>query len=84
MLKIQEVEHHRNGVGGQPFYVIRFKDYEAGNMVGIVFDEPTHCAVLNIDKLAAGDIAFGSNSWRGDRYETTMRRAIKDYEKERS
>jgi hypothetical protein len=32
--------------------------------------------VLAVDKLAAGDIAFGSNSWRGDRYESELRKQI--------
>ena len=49
---------------------------EPGVKVGIVFDEPAHCAVLDVAKLAAGDIAFGSNSWRGDEYEPELRRAI--------
>lgn len=32
--------------------------------------------VLDVAKLAEGDIAFGSNSWRGDDYEPDLRRAI--------
>ena len=35
--------------------------------------QPYHCAVLDVAKLAAGDIAFGSNSWRGDQYEPHLR-----------
>ena len=45
-------------------------------MLAIVFDEKFHCAVLHRDKLAADDIAFASNSWRGDRYEPHLRDAI--------
>jgi hypothetical protein len=31
-------------------------------------------AVFKLDQLAAGDIAFGSNSWRGDSYEDALRK----------
>jgi hypothetical protein len=76
-LKILATAHHRNGVAGAPFDVVLFKAQgERGAKVGIVFDEPAHCAVLDVTLLAAGDIAFGSNSWRGDDYEPELRRAI--------
>lgn len=64
-LKIIAIAHHRNGVRGTPFDVLLFRE-RGSSMIGIVFDEPDYCAVLNVDLLAAGDIAFGSNSWRGD------------------
>jgi hypothetical protein len=77
-LKTLVIAHHRNGVGGAPFDVILFKEYGKGGSrkVGIVFDEPNYCAVLDIDLLAAGNIAFGINSWRGDDYEPHLRKAI--------
>jgi hypothetical protein len=37
--------------------------------------------VLALDKLLAGDIGFGSNSWRGDRYETELRPILNAMEK---
>jgi hypothetical protein len=78
-LKTLATAHHRNGVAGAPFNVVLFKVHrERGVKVGIVFDEPAHCAVLDVTLLAAGDIAFGSNSWRGDDYEPELRRAIDD------
>jgi|ERR1039458_8490105 hypothetical protein len=86
------IAHHRNGVCGEPFYVVTFRDKECGTMVATLFptyseDDNGHetyspngrCAVLNIDKLTEGDIAFGSNSWRGDHYEDTLCRAITNY-----
>ena len=54
--------------------VIRL-DREADKRLGAV-----GCFVLNIAKLAADDIAFGSNSWRGDDYADLMDRAIEQYE----
>jgi hypothetical protein len=53
------------------------KDAEGSRKVAILFEEPHHCAVLDLGKLAGGDIAFGSNSWRGDQFEELLRRAIR-------
>lgn len=39
----------------------------------ILFDAPHHCAVLDVAKLAEDDIAFGSNSYRGDVLEDALR-----------
>ena len=76
-LKLIAIDRHRNGVGGATFDVVLFKAArEPGRKVAILFDEPDHCAVLDVKLLAAGDIAFGSNSWRGDDYEPELRRAI--------
>lgn len=78
-LTIINFDHHRNGICGAPFAVVLFKDTgpEGSRKVAILFEEPHHCAVLDVDKLAAGDIAFGSNSWRGDRFEESLRKAIR-------
>jgi hypothetical protein len=77
-LTIIDIAHHRNGICGAPFDVVLFKDRgrEGSRKIGILFDEQYHCAVLDVAKLAAGDIAFGSNSWRGDNYEPQLRAAI--------
>ena len=75
-LEIENVQHHRNGVCGAPFHVMVFRDPDEGHMVGIVFDAADHVAVFNLDKLALGNINFGENSWRGDRYEPHLRKAI--------
>jgi hypothetical protein len=71
--------HHRNGICGAPFHAIVFTDddNEDNPKLGIVFDQEAHCAVLDVMKLANGDIAFGSNSWRGDDYESALRAAIR-------
>ena len=78
-LKIITIARHRKGVCGEPFDIVLFEDIgaEGSRKVGIVFDEPHHVAVLDIAKLAAGDIAFMSNSWRGDAYEPRLRDAIR-------
>lgn len=77
-LTINDIAFHRNGICGAPFAVILFEDTgpEAGRKIAILFDDPGHCAVLDVARLAAGDIAFGSNSWRGDTYEPTLRSAL--------
>ena len=83
-LNIIAIAYHRNGICGAPFGAVLFEDSgsEGSRKVGIVFDERHHCAVLDIAKLAAGDITFGSNSWRGDQYEPHLRKAINASEKE--
>ncbi|MEW4569516.1 hypothetical protein AB1L88_16750 [Tautonia sp. JC769] len=81
-LTIENIQHHRNGICGAPFYVLLFRDPDEGRMLGVVFDEPHHVAVFNLDKLAAGNIAFGVNSWRGDRYEPSLRTAIAGWGRE--
>ncbi len=75
-IKIIDIAHHRNGICGAEFEAIVFHDAAEGRMLGIVFKEPFHVAVFNIDKLTTGNIKFGDNSWRGDRYEPFLRRAI--------
>jgi hypothetical protein len=77
-LTIAKIAHHRNGVTGAPFFVVLFHDAD-GSKVGIIFEQEAHCAVLDVAKLAAGDIAFGSNSWRGDQFEPHLRKAMKAY-----
>lgn len=75
-LTFDAIQYHRNGISGSPFHVLIFQDASQGRMVGIVFEQKHHVAVFNLDKLAFGDIAFGSNSFRGDHYEPHLRNAI--------
>ena len=68
--RFDAVDHHRNGVGGRGFTVIRFQCFTEGkvrNMIATCFDELPECtAVYDVDLLAAGNVAFAENSWRGD------------------
>jgi len=81
-LRIENIQHHRNGVSGAPFHVLLFRDPDEGRMLGIVFQQQYHVAVFNLDKLALGNIAFGVNPWRGDQYEPHLRKAIATNEAE--
>lgn len=76
--------HHRNGISGAPFYAVLFDEADGGTgpKLGVVFDQEAHCAVLDITRLANGDIGFGSNSWRGDAYEPALRAAIRQAQPE--
>ncbi len=78
-LKIIDFDHHRNGITGAPFAVVLFEDTgpEGSRKVALLFEQQGHCAVLDVAKLATGQIAFGSNSWRGDRFERSLRNAIR-------
>ncbi len=77
-------DYHRNGVAGEGFYVVLFRDDDGSTKVAVQFCENDsdgnpqvnmRTAVLQVDKLAAGDIAFASNSWRGDHYAHFVHRA---------
>jgi len=77
---ILEVAHHRNGICVEPFHVVRFKN-DGQTMAGIVFADRGYVAVLGVDLLHQGIIAFSENSWRGDAFENPLRAAIEAYEK---
>lgn len=79
-LTLRSIAYHRNGSGGNGFYVVLFNDSQLGPMVGIQFAEPGSTAILHRDRLAQDDIAFGSNSWRGDHYEPWIREQVIAYE----
>ena len=77
-ITVHNLAHHRNGVGGAPFdvFLLEDSDSKGRRKVAILFEAESHCAVLDVAKLAEGDIAFGSNSWRGDNYEPHLRAAL--------
>lgn len=77
-IKVLSVEFHRNGVLGNGFYVVLFT-HESTKKVAIVFDEPGNVAVLDVGLLAQNNIEFGENSWRGDEFESELRKAVKAY-----
>jgi hypothetical protein len=89
-IRVIDIAAHRNGICGAPFHVILFEEPTAteerlgvpvSTKVAVVFDAAHHCAVLDVDKLTQFDVAFGSNSWRGDRYEPTLHTHIANFEK---
>ena len=78
---------HRNGVSGAPFGVVLLEDHgdHGSRKIGIWFEpgaEGCHCAVLDVGKLAAGDIASMSNSWRGDLYDPMLRTVVEQIRRE--
>jgi hypothetical protein len=80
-ITVIEIASHRNGIDGPPLHAIVFRDAEDKSSVkpGVVFDKPWHIAVFDIGKLAECDVEFGSNSYRGDRYESQLRDAVKKH-----
>lgn len=86
---VTDAAHHRNGIGGLPFTVVKFTDSDMPEREfiavlmdltvddeeriekGLWINPPT--AVFDLGLLAEGDIDFGSNSWRGDNYDTELR-----------
>ena len=84
-IAVEAIASHLNGIYGKRFHAVIFTDDtgEGSRKVGIVTEDAGECYVLDIAKLAAGDVAFGSNSWRGDTYEQSLRKAIQSYEENR-
>lgn len=91
-----KVASHRNGVCGWPFWVVSFdwqnEDRVSRRMVATIpyvgedsklNREDCIVCVLCVDQLAAGDVAFGSNSWRGDHFADRLWKAIDEYEIQR-
>jgi len=76
-IRVIDTAYHRTGISGAPFHVVLFHDTSDENTrkVGILFEALYHCAVLDVAKLAEGSIAFGVNSYRGDRFEPALREA---------
>lgn len=83
-VKIIDTAHHRNGVGGEGFTLVKFTDRSLapGTFLATIPDSyryfpeehsNTACFVVNIDLLP--DIEFGTNSWRGDRTYSDLRDA---------
>lgn len=87
---IEEIDYHRNGVGGVGFFVVKFVEpAEERRMLAVLFPGPNVsdeggtinglCAVFDRTKLTQDIITFGINSWRGDAYEPELRQAILAY-----
>ena len=89
-LELKSIEYHRNGISGVGFHVAIFSDHnpygdgKSYTMLGILFDnvDECYCAVFNLKKLAAENITFGDNSYRGDYYEDAMRKWVVAHDKE--
>ena len=92
-LHVKDIDFHRNGIGGIPFFVVLFNDTEVpgGEMVAIIpsdafripddgeFHE-SPCFVLEVNETAKGNIKFAQgNSWRGDNYYLPLRRSIREW-----
>lgn len=80
-ISIETIDYHRNGISGEGFHVVlfSFRDEErrVRRMVATVFPGAGRVAVLDRDLTADGNVAFAmGNSWRGDWFEPTLRRAI--------
>jgi len=88
-LKIDAISSHRNGVCGEPFTVVLFRDEDLhplnNRMVATIFDTDGHCAVLNVGELNRGNVGFAQgNSWRGDRYFEALKPFVDAYNKDDS
>lgn len=76
-----ERAYHRNG-DGEGFCVVTFDCVNDGSlypMVAVVFRERGRVAVFDRQKLGAGVIEFGLNSWKGNDFEKDLRAIIGEW-----
>jgi hypothetical protein len=78
-LTLEDVAYHRNGVSGEGFHVLTFREGQEP-MVAVVFAGEGQVAVFNRNMLGDGVITFGVNSYRGDEFEPFLRAAITAYQ----
>lgn len=88
MYKINSIEFHRNGVGGDPFSVVSFSDSD-GELRGIVFEmplveDPDQVAYSVPNEPFSGVAVIRPNDpqakFRGDYFARALRQVIADYE----
>ena len=82
-IKIEKIAHHRNGISGEPFYVVLFKNGK-DTMLATVFEDKGYVSVFDLTLLCNHVIEFAENSWRGDDFEPALREAIEKWEANRS
>jgi hypothetical protein len=77
-ITIEELAYHRNGVSGQGFHVVTFRE-EREPMVAVVFEGEGQVAVFNRERLGNGRITSRTHGYRGEVYEPFLRKAIAAY-----
>ena len=81
-IKVKKIAYHRNGISGEPFHAVVFKDRRFTGLA-VVFDESKHVAVFDLELLGKEIFEFGANSYRADLYEPELREAIEAWEESR-
>jgi hypothetical protein len=81
-ITIEEIAYHRNGVSGEGFHVVTFRE-EREPMVAVVFEGAGQVAVFNRERLGAGEITVGRKRYRGAVYEPALRKTIAVYQSRR-
>ncbi len=78
-VEIERVAYHRNGIAGNGFHVILFRQLDNTPMMGVLFEEAGNIAVFNRELAGQGNVDFYANSWRGDEFEQALRTAVAEY-----
>ncbi len=85
-IDVTEIAYHRNGISGEGFHAVRFVHRVDGprskpqEFLATVFPAKGHVSVISLDLISSAGVAFGLNSWRGDTFERSLRRAIKKHD----
>jgi hypothetical protein len=86
-IKNVEVNYHRNGIGGEGFHTGFFdwmdkdESQKWKKMFFVIYEAEGHCSVFDAKLLADDNCRLYENSWRGDRFEPELRKAVKRWEK---
>jgi hypothetical protein len=81
-MKVTEMNYHRNGVCGDPFFVGYITDDDGKKMLFIHFNHgDVSTAILDNNMLKEDNVRFGENSHRGDHYHDIIKKRIDDEEK---
>ncbi len=87
-IKINNMQYHRNGICGEPFYVFSFYcNKQKFDMIGVVFGKFNRQEIFELDSnpkvaifksklLGENNINFGENSFRGDHYSDYFKKYI--------
>jgi hypothetical protein len=83
-VKILEIDYHRNGVCGEGFYAVRFRDVvddapEPREFLAMVFSKQVY-GVVCVEMLPELGVGMG-NHWRGDHYIDRLWRGIKAWQR---
>lgn len=86
-IKVDEVSFHRNGVSGEGFHAVLFRERDGRHwrkFLATVFADRGVLSVICLDMLPEHGVNSVFNAWRGDYYEGDLRQHIARWEAART
>lgn len=82
-IRVQTVDYHRNGVAGEGFFLVTFREGRA-TKVAVRFTNGDGADRFDNGRCAVLDPANPTAKWRGDYYQSAVDAAILEWEAESS